>query len=301
MRRFMFFTTCVIVLFLVFSCDNTVRKANNSDDITPDDNAGNDENAVEDEDAAASDESMDDQHDDASDETVDDIVSDGETDDIADQDNEVPDNNGNACTESSQCGGGNYCHKDLGMCFAEGVCQGIPDGCTEMYFPVCGCDDSTYDNDCFANAGSTSVFYNLPCLKDMASAVIDFNYKKNITSEDMSGGVYLTYDGNTGEILVLSAPESENNGNLYYMTVNFSGANGLKVVVNFNFQRDPFVLPQQFELTSEGDDKATVLTDSGLVVGYLTGTLEVTAFTKDITGGFTEFVMHAEGLTFVSQ
>ncbi len=31
-----------------------------------------------------------------------------------------------------------------------GVCKPIPEMCTEQYAPVCGCNDKTYANDCFA-------------------------------------------------------------------------------------------------------------------------------------------------------
>jgi hypothetical protein len=47
-----------------------------------------------------------------------------------------------------------YCDFALGaQCGAadqSGVCKPIPEMCTEQYQPVCGCDDKTYPNVCFA-------------------------------------------------------------------------------------------------------------------------------------------------------
>lgn len=52
------------------------------------------------------------------------------------------------------CGPGLYCDFALeahcGAADQTGVCKPIPEMCTEQYQPVCGCDDKTYANTCFA-------------------------------------------------------------------------------------------------------------------------------------------------------
>lgn len=56
------------------------------------------------------------------------------------------------------CASDEYCHFELtaicGWADATGICQPKPEACTQIYSPVCGCNDQTYGNSCMAaNAG----------------------------------------------------------------------------------------------------------------------------------------------------
>ncbi|MCO6438041.1 MAG: serine protease [Phycisphaerae bacterium] len=67
-----------------------------------------------------------------------------------------------------------YCRYDDGQCGAAdqtGACEIIPDVCTEEFAPVCGCDDQTYANTCFAAAAGVSVVRDGECEEDLDARI----------------------------------------------------------------------------------------------------------------------------------
>jgi hypothetical protein len=76
-----------------------------------------------------------------------------------------------------QCGAGEYCDFAIeAMCGAAdqtGICRAIPDVCFLVVAPVCGCDDKTYNNSCFAARAGVSVAKQGAC-EDADAGVPDF-------------------------------------------------------------------------------------------------------------------------------
>jgi hypothetical protein len=79
----------------------------------------------------------------------------------------VPDilpDGGPFCTSDGECAGVEFCEFEEGACGGYGTC--MPRGmgpCPEIYSPVCGCDNVTYDNDCFRQSAGVSVLHDGPC------------------------------------------------------------------------------------------------------------------------------------------
>ena len=67
------------------------------------------------------------------------------------------------CKTNADCAATTYCAKPEGACDAEGTCQPRPQGCPDVYAPVCGCDGTTYGNACDAAAAGVSVASPGPC------------------------------------------------------------------------------------------------------------------------------------------
>jgi hypothetical protein len=78
-----------------------------------------------------------------------------------------------ACTrELPSCPADSYCKFPEGTCGENGVsgtCEEIPQMCTMIYSPVCGCDNNTYASMCTAASHSVSVRSRGECTPQKAA------------------------------------------------------------------------------------------------------------------------------------
>ena len=67
------------------------------------------------------------------------------------------------CKANYECPMNYYCKKPNGDCNTIGECAETPISCPYTYLPVCGCDNITYSNSCWAAAEGVNVSYDGEC------------------------------------------------------------------------------------------------------------------------------------------
>lgn len=70
---------------------------------------------------------------------------------------------GGGCLTNADCTSKQFCQKADGDCNGIGWCTVVPQVCPYYVQPLCGCDDKTYNNKCFAQKARTNVQHAGAC------------------------------------------------------------------------------------------------------------------------------------------
>ena len=72
---------------------------------------------------------------------------------------------GVSCKTNADCAATDFCEFKAGACRQPGKCEVRPELCTQVFSPVCGCDNKTYANDCQRKAAGVSLLHTGECKK----------------------------------------------------------------------------------------------------------------------------------------
>jgi hypothetical protein len=95
---------------------------------------------------------------------------------------------GGECTDNDDCPPGYFCRREA-CSNPTGICTPRPLDCPDLWEPVCGCDEQTYANACFAAMAGVSIRNVNVCLTG------DMNCDGLVTSADIDGFVIALVGG----------------------------------------------------------------------------------------------------------
>ena len=68
-----------------------------------------------------------------------------------------------SCRSNADCTAIEFCEFRAGTCGGTGRCMVRPEVCTQIFQPVCGCNNQTYANDCIRRAAGVSLLFQGEC------------------------------------------------------------------------------------------------------------------------------------------
>jgi hypothetical protein len=92
------------------------------------------------------------------------------------------------CAKEHQCAPGLYCrHPDRECRSVNATCQKVVDDCDGVFYPVCGCDDVTYINECLLRMNGVSLRHRGRC-RNECTTHLDCAEESEAPSIDTGGG-----------------------------------------------------------------------------------------------------------------
>ncbi len=229
----------LVILFFV-GCSNSIAKPVSDNNNATDSSIKDEDNVIQDQDNLKD----SDVNKDASQDE--DIISDDN--EVPEQDSIVPDEDTEVpCKTNDDCKTSFFCKKDDGVCDnGLGICEKKPEACPESYAPVCGCNNKTYQNICYANSEGINAKSKGKCQADFST--ISYHFR---SEAPYPGGEPALLEGK----VELRDPQEQNPifGNIDFDNTDEFQDYRTAVVVVFNSMKNPnFFVLGQFEKVSSG-------------------------------------------------